>query len=66
MSAIDEVWANELVHMLEANPELQPKTLLIYLQRTYLDDEGNPLYGAPLLRTLQRRVAYWLAQHGKS
>jgi len=66
MSPIDEVWANELVHMLEANPELQPKTLLIYLQRMYLDDKGVPLHDDSILRTLQRRVAHWLAQHGKS
>jgi len=64
-SPIDQVWANELVPMLEANPELQPKTLLIYLQRTHLDEQGLSLYGESVLRTLQRRVACWLGQNGK-
>jgi len=65
-SSIDEVWQQELLPMLEANPELQPKTLLIYLQRTYKDSSGFPLYDNSVLRTLQRRVAHWTAQHGKS
>lgn len=65
-SQLDNVWASELVSMLEANPELQPKTLLIYLQRTYVDDSGLPLYEDSLLRTLQRRVAHWVACYGKS
>lgn len=64
-SPIDEIWENELVKMLEENPELQAKTLLIYLQRTYIDASGRPLYDESILRTLQRRVAHWLAQNGK-
>jgi len=63
-SPIDDVWDNELRPMLEKNPELQPKTLLIYLQRTYQDESGLPLYSESVLRTLQRRVAHWSAQHG--
>jgi len=65
-SPIDEVWANDLVYKLKENPLLQPKTLLIYLQRTYVDEIGTPLYDESVLRTLQRRVAHWLAQHGPS
>lgn len=64
-SQIDEVWDKELCKMLEANPELQPKSLLIYLQRTYVDSDNNPIYGDSALRTLQRRVATWQALHGK-
>lgn len=64
-SQIDDIWSNELSRMLEANPELQPKTLLIYLQRTYVDDNNNPIYEDSVLRTLQRRVATWQALHGK-
>jgi DNA-binding XRE family transcriptional regulator len=64
-SEIDDVWNNELSEMLKANPELQPKTLLIHLQRTYLDDNNNPIYKNSVLRTLQRRVANWQALNGK-
>lgn len=64
-SPVDEIWDKELVKMLSDNPELQPKTLLIYLQRTYIDENGNPLYDDSILRTLQRRVSYWQALHGK-
>jgi hypothetical protein len=35
------------------------------LQRTYRDEIGKPLYDESILRTLQRRVAHWLAQNGK-
>lgn len=64
-SPIDILWDNELSKMLEANPDLQPKTLLIHIQRTYVDDSNNPIYGDSVLRTLQRRVATWQALHGK-
>lgn len=64
-SPIDKIWESELVKLLEDNPDLQPKTLLIYLQRTYTDPKGNPVYNDSILRTLQRRVAYWLTQNGK-
>lgn len=63
-SAIDEIWENELVKKLEDNPELQPKTLLLYLQRTYFDESGMSIYDDSHLRTLQRRVAHWKAMHG--
>lgn len=64
-SPIDSIWDNELCKMLESNPDLQPKTMLIYLQRTYKDDQNNPLYDESILRTLQRRVAIWQARNGK-
>lgn len=65
-SQIDNVWDSELRKMLEDNPKLQPKTLLIHLQRTYVDVNNNPIYGDPVLRTLQRRVANWHALYGQS
>jgi len=64
-SPLDEIWNTELVRMLENNPDLQPKTLLIYLQRTYTNEQGEPVYNDSVLRTLQRRVSSWQAQHGK-
>ena len=63
-SFLDEIWEKELVYKLNQNPELQPKTLLIYLQRTYKDESGLPLYDDSHLRTLQRRVAHWKALNG--
>lgn len=63
-SAIDEIWENELVKKLEDNPELQPKTLLLYLQRTHVDESGTSVYDDSHLRTLQRRVAHWKAMNG--
>ena len=51
--------------MLKMNPDLQPKTLLIYLQRTYLNHQGDPIYPDSVERTLQRKVAKWLALNGK-
>jgi hypothetical protein len=65
-SVIDEVWANELRPMLEDNPSLQASTLFIHLERTHQDADGNPLYPRSCLRTLQRKVARWLAKHGPS
>lgn len=64
-SPIDQVWQHELVCMLEKNPELQPKTLLLYLQRTYQDESGHPIHDDSILRTLQRRVSLWQAQYGQ-
>jgi len=64
-SPIDAVWEAELEPMLKDNPDLQPKTLLIYLQRTYLDVHGEPIYTNAIERTLQRKVAKWLALNGK-
>jgi hypothetical protein len=65
-SPIDEIWNNELEPMLQQFPDLQPKTLFIYLQRTYLDQAGLPIYSESILRTLQRYVAKWQAINGKS
>lgn len=64
-SAIDAVWKDDLLKKLEENTEIQPKTLLIYLQRTYRGDSGEPIYDDSHLRTLQRRVAQWKAMQGK-
>lgn len=63
-SDLDVVWENDLLKKLEENAELQPKTLLIYLQRTYYNDSGESIYDDTHLRTLQRRVAQWKAIHG--
>jgi DNA-binding XRE family transcriptional regulator len=65
-SPVDKVWAEELEPMLHRDPALQPKTLLLYLQRNYLDKSGNPVYKDSVERTLQRRVASWQALNGKS
>ncbi len=65
-SPIDEVWESKLEPMLKNNPGLQPKTLFIHLQRTFLDDNGNPIYNNSIERTLQRKVAKWLALHGNN
>lgn len=43
-SPIDEIWDNDLEPMLKANPDLQPTTLLSYIQRTDLDDNNQPIY----------------------
>jgi len=53
------VWDTELAPMLAAHPQLQAITLLEYLQTKY---EG--VYPDNLLRTLQRRVKQWCAEHG--
>lgn len=66
VSDLDDVWDLVLVPMLEDNPDLQPKTLMIYLQRTYLDDNGNLIYTDSHLRTLQRKVSEWKALYGSS
>ena len=65
-SSIDEVWIAELEPMLQRNPDLQPKTLLIYLQRTHLTAQGEPIYTHSVERSLQRKVAKWRALNGKS
>src|SRR6516164_5031452 len=53
-----EVWAG-LELLLEAEPTLQAKTLLEWLQRQYADRDWSPQR-----RTLERRVRQWKAQHG--
>jgi len=63
-SPIDAVWESDLLPMLKKDPALQPKTLLIYLQRTYLNDDREPLYTNSVERTLQRNVARWHALNG--
>ena len=50
--------------MLRKAPTLQSKTLLLYLQRNYLNKDGIPLYNNSIERTLQRKVAKWRALHG--
>lgn len=64
-SALDSIWDSVLVPMLEKNPDLQAKTLFLYLERTHQDALGKPIYKIGLLRTLQRRTAFWKAIHGK-
>lgn len=61
---LEVVWEGELKPMLEKEPELQPMTLLEYLQNCYVDAEGNPRYPDKVLRTLQRRVKAWKATEG--
>jgi len=65
-SPIDEVWDLELESMLKSNPDLQPKSLFLYLQRTHIDNSGEPIYNSSIERSLQRKVAKWLALNGKS
>jgi len=63
-SSIDAIWASTLEPMLQDNPELQPTSLFIYLERTFQDSNGQPIYDQSCLRTLQRRVATWKATSG--
>ncbi len=53
------VWESELVPLLEAEPGLQGRTLFEELQRCHGDR-----FGDGVLRTLQRRVRAWRAEHG--
>ncbi len=53
------VWDAELVPLLEAEPGLQGRTLFEELQRRHGDR-----FGEGILRTLQRRVRAWRAEHG--
>ena len=54
------VWEEELLPLLEREPGLQGRTLLEELQRRHGDvfDDG-------VLRTLQRRIRMWRAEHGQ-
>ena len=54
-----EVWRDELVPMLQTIPHLRATTILSELQRRH---PGR--YPDRLLRSLQRRVAYWRATEG--
>ncbi len=65
-SPIDEIWETELEPMLRKHPSLQPRTLFTYLQRTYRDLAGIPIYDNSIERTLQRRVRHWSALNGPS
>lgn len=55
----EEVWASELIPLLESAPGLQARSLLEELQRRYPEQ-----YPDSLLRTLQRRVRQWRAVAG--
>lgn len=63
-SGIDTIWESTLEPMLSENPDLQPTSLFIHLERTFQDTNGQPIYDKSCLRTLQRRVAAWKATHG--
>jgi hypothetical protein len=54
-----EVWSSEVVPMLEGAPSLMAVTLLEELQRRHPER-----FGDSVLRTLQRRVGQWRAEHG--
>ena len=56
---LEEVWS-KLESLLAEAPDLQPSTLLYYLQ-----DEHPGKYGNNILRTLQRRVKDWKVLKGK-
>ena len=55
-----EVWSSEVVPMLEGAPSLMAVTLLEELQRRHPER-----FGDAVLRTLQRRVGQWRAEHGE-
>ena len=55
----DGIWERELQPLLELEPRLEPTTLFEILQ------ERHPGQYDDKLRTLQRRVERWKAQHGK-
>ena len=54
------VWDTEVVPMLEAAPSLMAVTLLQELQRRHPEQ-----FADSVLRTLQRRVSLWRAEHGE-
>ncbi len=56
---LSEVWGTEVVPMLQAAPSLMAVTLLEELQRRYPEK-----FADSVLRTLQRRVGQWRAEHG--
>ncbi|MCP4115767.1 MAG: IS21 family transposase [Desulfobacteraceae bacterium] len=55
-----EVWESEIVPMLSAAPDLQPKTLFEYLEKQY---PGK--YPKSKERTFQRKVKKWKGLYGK-
>lgn len=64
LGALWQLFQSECIPMLEALPQLQPITLLEYLQDKYTTAEGAPVYPDRVLRTLQRYVKAWKAEHG--
>lgn len=54
-----EVWASEVVPMLQGAPSLMAVTVLEELQRRHPER-----FADGVLRTLQRRVSQWRAEHG--
>jgi hypothetical protein len=54
-----EVWEQEIVPLLEKEPQLRPTTIFEHLQSKYPDK-----YDRSKLRTLQKRVREWKAAHG--
>jgi hypothetical protein len=56
---LGEVWAAEVVPMLEGAPSLMAVTVLEELQRRHPER-----FADAVLRTLQRRVSQWRAEHG--
>lgn len=54
-----QVWESEVVPLLQADPAFSAVTLLEELQRRHPGE-----YDSAVLRTLQRRVRQWRAQHG--
>lgn len=56
---LGEVWETEVVPMLRAAPALMAITLLEELQQRYPER-----FDTAVLRTLQRRVRQWRAEHG--
>lgn len=57
---LEAVWAKDVVPLLQGAPGLMAVTVLEELQQRYA---GR--FGQSVLRTLQRRVRGWRAQHGK-
>ena len=56
---LEDVWQSQIVPMLESAPGLMAVTVLEELQRRY-----PQRFDGAVLRTLQRRVRQWRAQHG--
>ena len=56
---LEQVWDNEVVPLLESAPALMAVSVLEELQRRH---PGR--FGPSVLRTLQRRMRAWRAQHG--
>ncbi|MBF0469425.1 MAG: IS21 family transposase [Desulfamplus sp.] len=57
----EEIWESDVVPLLTASPELQPRTLFEELQKRYPGKYSNSKE-----RTFQRRVKRWKSQYGKA